>query len=139
MELQRRLTLPGVLESVRKGTAFVAEFIEGYDLGDDFSYKLELAMDEICTNIVEHGYGGNGSDKSIEIICRFLGDRVIIVVIDESSPFDPTRLDDPDPTLSLEEREEGGWGFYFVKQLMDKVDYQEVNGRNHLILEKRIR
>lgn len=136
--LQRRLRIPGDLEQVRTACDFVSEVAREAGLGEDGVFHCQLSVEEICTNIIEHGYGYNGAGKFIEIICEKQGNTLLISILDDAPPFNPLQLDDPDPSMSLWEREGGGWGVFFVKQYMSSVRYELVGGRNCLILAKRI-
>ena len=136
--VERKLTIPGTLEEVRVACDFVAEFAEEINIGEEGVYHCRLCVEEICTNIVEHGYEFNGDDKTIEIICRKSGDMLSISVFDEAVEFNPLIREDPDPDAPLWERNLGGWGIYFVKQFMDDIRYQYTDNRNQLIIEKRL-
>jgi len=133
---ERRLRIPGIVEKVRVACDFVVEAAQRAGLDEREVYHCQLAVDEACTNIVEHGYGRNGKDNVIDIICRSEDKRFIIIVLDDSTSFDPFSRPDPDPNKSLEEREHGGWGIFFIKKMMDEVDYQRYGDRNHLVMVK---
>lgn len=134
---ERRLRLPGKIEEVRAACDFVVKAAGAAGLGDDDIFQSQLAVDEIFTNIVEHGYGYDGADKSIEILAEITDEFLIISIFDEAQPFNPLTLDSPDREASLREREGGGWGVHFVRQYMDNVSYKLDNNRNRLILEKK--
>ncbi len=135
-----RLTIPGVVERVPYACSWVVEVAEKVGLSMRDVNHCELAVDEACTNIIEHGYGLNGADKRIDIVCRDDKDRFTITIIDEAPQYNPLLTPEPDPLMALEERpdEGGGWGVYFIKRLMDTVDYRYASQRNHLIMSKRI-
>jgi anti-sigma regulatory factor (Ser/Thr protein kinase) len=135
---ERRLTIPGVLEQIRTACEFVAEAAQNAGLDDDGVHHCYLCVEEICTNIVEHGYGHNGANKTIEIVCQQSYPFFTIVIIDEAPQFNPLELPEPDPGTPLWEREAGGWGIYFVKKYMDAVRYRYANYRNHLMMDKRM-
>jgi len=99
---------------------------------------LELAVDEAVTNIIEHGYGSGGAEMNIDIIVTQAGGVFKVTIVDEGPPFNPLQMNDPNPETPLEERGGGGWGVFFIKKLMDTVDYQYVSNRNHLIMTKQI-
>lgn len=134
---ERHLSITGTLENVRVACDFVTEVAAEAGFGDDAIFHCNLAVEEVCTNIVEHGYQHNGAEKSINVVCKVYVTHMLIILIDEAEPFNPLTLEDPDPDTPLWEREGGGWGIYFVKQYMDDIRYQLADGRNYLILEKR--
>lgn len=133
---ERRLRVPGTLSSVRDVCDFVSEAARDAGLGEDAIFHCQLSVEEICTNIVEHGYKYNGSDKSIDVVVRAHPDHIIISIYDDAPRFNPLDLKAPDPGIPLWEREGGGWGVYFVRQYMDDVRYSFEEQRNQLILKK---
>ncbi|MCU0512794.1 MAG: ATP-binding protein [Anaerolineae bacterium] len=135
---QHRLRVPGELEQVRAVCEFVADVARAVGLGEDGIFQCQLSVEEICTNIVEHGYKFNGGDKSIEVLCEQHGNMLRISILDDAPLFNPLALNDPDPGMTLWEREGGGWGVFFVKQYMSSVNYLPGNQRNCLVLEKQI-
>jgi len=136
-ERERRLRLPGKIEQVRAACDFVVKAAEDAGLGDDGVFQSQLAVEEIFTNIVEHGYGHDGGSKTIELMAEITDELLIISIFDEAPHFNPLTLDSPNREASLWEREGGGWGVHFVRQYMDKVSYKLDNNRNRLILEKK--
>lgn len=135
---ERRLRLPGEIQQVRAACEFVVEVARDAGFGDDGIFQSQLAVEEIFTNIVEHGYQHNGGDKAIDIVTQVNDEKMTILILDDAELFNPLALDDPDPDTPLWEREHGGWGVYFVRQYMDAVQYIEKNKRNCLVLEKKI-
>jgi serine/threonine-protein kinase RsbW len=98
---------------------------------------LVLAVDEVVTNIIEHGYRGRPGEIAIEIERK--PDAVIVTVRDQAPPFDPTRLPDPDITLPLEKRPVGGMGVYMARRSVDGMTHQLTGqGGNQLTLTKNI-
>ena len=71
-EIERRLSLPGKLEQVRAACDFVVKAAEDAGFGDDGIFQSQLAVEEVFTNIVEHGYEHDGGDKSIEIVTKII-------------------------------------------------------------------
>ena len=138
MAVERKLRLPGEIEQVRAACEFVVEVARAAGFGDDGIFQSHLAVDEIFTNIVEHGYGYDGATKTIDIIIDIPDDALIISILDDAEPFNPLELEAPDPSTPLWEREGGGWGVYFVQQYMDDVRYKLDNNRNRLILTNKL-
>jgi serine/threonine-protein kinase RsbW len=138
MAEKTRLTIPGILNEVRQACEFVSQAARHAGLDEQAAYECELAIDEVCTNIIEHGYEFNGEAHSIEIICEQIDNRFTINVFDESPAFNPLVGPEPDPEAALEERKTGGWGVYFIKRLMDEISYQNEDGRNRLLMVKHL-
>jgi len=94
--------------------------------------RLLIAMDEILSNISRYGY--KDSIGPVSIIISNVNDDVKITIVDEAIKYNPLEKDDPDVTLSAEERSIGGLGIFMVKKLMDRVDYYYQGHSNILIM-----
>jgi serine/threonine-protein kinase RsbW len=92
-------------------------------MGPQAVYAIQVAVDEACSNIIEHAYGGQGHGN-IKCTCRILGDRLVIELQDDGCPFDPAKVPKPDLEAKLSDRAAGGLGVYFIKQLMDDVQFK---------------
>jgi serine/threonine-protein kinase RsbW len=136
---ESRYELAGVLDQIPPACDFVAAAARYAGMDEGGVYHCQLAVDEACTNIVEHGYGYNGADRIIEIVCRSDNHQFTISILDDGSAFDPLTRPDPDPKTPLEERKSGGWGIYFIKTLMDEVSYVRYTNYNQLTMVKYIR
>ena len=101
---------------------FVGQAAEASGLNPEDIYQVQLAVDEGFTNIVEHAYGGE-CDKEILCTCQILADGLRITLRDCGQSFDPTSVPDPDLEADLEERQIGGLGLFFIRQMMDEVEF----------------
>ena len=99
--------------------------------------SINLALEEIVTNVIEHGYDNQG-EHSITIRCSVQDRQVISEVEDDAQPFNPLQAVAPDLSQPLENRPIGGLGIYLVRQIMDAVDYTYQDGKNWVRLKKRI-
>jgi anti-sigma regulatory factor (Ser/Thr protein kinase) len=132
-----RLSIPAGLSAIPMITDFVVQRAQAAGLDDEAIYHCRLSVEEIFTNIVEHGYM-NSTGGIVEVICRLSDKNFSITLIDDAPAFDPLALPDPDPSVPLWERQGGGWGIYFVKKFMDRVEYHYQANRNMLLMEKRL-
>lgn len=112
----------GTRENLPRFLAFIEDVCGRIDADHDTKYALRLAVEEVCTNLIVHGYGGMQAGP-IEIAAHDGSDRVTLVIRDRSPPFDPTDAPPPDLTSDVEHRKPGGLGWHLVKQLMDEIDY----------------
>lgn len=110
---------------------FVEEFLKEKNVERSAATKLYVAVDEISTNILQ--YSGA---KTMEVTCNALADKVEITFADDGIPYNPLIREDPDITLSAEERSIGGLGIFMVKKIMDTVEYENRDGRNLLTVTK---
>jgi anti-anti-sigma factor len=131
------LIIPGVLAEIAGACDFVADAANDAGIGERGAYHCQLAVDEWCTNIIEHGYKGKAAHAHIEIVLRLQPGQITITLRDEAPPFDPTTLAPPDPNASLEARERGGLGWFFIKKVMSSVVYRYNGTQNVLLMVKR--
>ena len=124
-------------ENLTRIAAFVTDVAERWGLGPKETFDVQMAVDEACTNIIEHGYQGDQSG-TIEINCQQSGDQFTVTIRDFGLSFDPREVPEPDIGAPLEERPIGGLGVFFMRQLMDSVEFRfdEEQG-NVLIMTKR--
>ena len=116
--------------------AFVEQQAHALGVDASASYDLVLAVNEVATNIVVHGY--RSQPGVIEIELRRQGDAIEIRLRDQARLFDPTRVPAPDLTLPLHKRPFGGMGVHVTRQLMDVMRYRVTpEGGNELTLVKR--
>lgn len=115
----------------------IAEACSENKISDDFCHDLQLAMDEACTNIIQHGYAGVDPGS---IILELLIDEndVTMSITDFGYPFEPSEAPKPDVEAALEDRPSGGFGLFFIYSIMDSVDYRSTGFGNTLILKKKI-
>ena len=135
---ENRIVIAAQLQSVATVIDFIGNTAAQAGLSEKAVHQCQLAVDEACTNIIEHGYA-NRHDQKIEVVARRENDQFVIEIIDASPPFNPLSQSDPNPDALLENRDHGGWGVYFIKRLMDEVTYVYSDNRNHLRLIKLLR
>jgi serine/threonine-protein kinase RsbW len=129
------LVLPGTLESLTAIAQYVKIAIYQANLDKKAAYQLRLAVDEIATNIVIHGYEAAGIEG--ELHCQaFLSKEAITIFLEDTGlPFDPTKYKIPDDLeCPLEQRQIGGLGIYLAHQGVDKLAYERIGNRNRCII-----
>ncbi|HJZ46206.1 MAG TPA: ATP-binding protein [Roseiflexaceae bacterium] len=119
--------------------AAIRAFVErqALALGTDSSaiYDLALAVNEMATNIVVHGY--RGRPGTIEIELRPLSDAIEVRLRDKAPLFDPTGVAAPDLSLPLHQRPLGGMGLHLTRNAIDALSYRVTpEGENELTLLK---
>jgi anti-sigma regulatory factor (Ser/Thr protein kinase) len=98
------------------------------------AYRLRLAVDEIATNIIIHGYEETGISGDVLVLSGMDKDALTITLEDTSAPFDPRNMGRPDHIdKPVHERPIGGLGVYLTIQNVDKFDYEYVNNHNRNI------
>ena len=105
---------------------------------DELRFKIELSIEEAVENVVQYAYeGGIGWLEA----GTSLDDKSLILTIelrDAGMPFNPLEKEDPDITLSADERPVGGLGIYICKNMMDSISYRYEDGNNVLVMKKRV-
>ena len=106
---------------------------------DDFAlYSIEMAVDEACSNIIEHAYEGEGKGN-IDCTCTVNESSLTITLKDRGKPFDPFQAPPPNLSPDLDKREAHGMGLYFILKWMDEVHFNNSQSENTLTLVKRIK
>ena len=120
--------LPRILE-------FVEHVCEETDIDPAATFDLKLAVEEACTNVIEHAYSRKGGELTVCFdVC---GPDASITVTDHGRPFVPDEVALPDLSLPLEERPVGGLGLFLMQQLMDDVRFEFSADGNRLSMVKR--
>ena len=110
---------------------FVENALVAYEVPKKIITQINTAVDEIYSNIAKY----SGADAAT-VDCVIEDGCVILSFTDNGIPYDPTKIPDPDVSLSAEDRELGGLGIYIVKKSMDIVKYEYKDERNNLIIKK---
>jgi serine/threonine-protein kinase RsbW len=143
MESPRTAVFLAHFESLDSIREFVGKAAEDYGFKEKDVYAVQMAVDEACSNIIEHAYGGECQDE-IECACSFEAQAITVQIIDCGERFNPLEIPEPDLNARLEDRDAGGLGLFFMRKLMDEVSFsfnQDVNndeiGCNILTMVKR--
>jgi anti-anti-sigma factor len=133
----RRLTVLGRYgyESIPTITQFVAEAARAAGLDENEVFHCQMAVDEACTNIIEHAYGGQGTGD-IELTCLVEPGSCVIQIVDHGKPFDPDRVPKPKLEAKLDEIKPGGIGLHLMRRLMDEVHFEFTDQGNFLTMKK---
>ena len=131
-------TFPAKTEALQDILGFVEETLEGYGCPMKIQMAVCVAIEEVFVNVAHYAYGKDGGDVEFNIGFDQQTRNVTFQMIDSGVPFDPLRKEDPDITLSAEERNIGGLGILITKKTMDKVSYVYENGKNILTMTKKI-
>jgi serine/threonine-protein kinase RsbW len=136
-----RLTLPAALESLERVRAFAREAAERAGVDPQRSYALQLALDELATNVIVHGYGPSHAGGQLGLRAEVSDGSLVVTLEDGGPPFDPRTQALPtaeELARPLEEREPGGLGIFLAVAGVDRFDYRRVGDRNENVFEVRI-
>ena len=134
----KELTIEATIENITQVTDFVNGHLEQYDCPLKAQMQIDVAIDELFSNIARYAYDPKTGPATVQVEVQQDPMAVIITFIDHGKPFDPLSGKDPDLTVPLEERKEGGLGVFLVKKVMDDVRYEYKEGRNILRIRKNI-
>lgn len=129
---------PGKFNCLGEICEFITREAKAAGLDEKEIYAVQLAVDEACTNIIEHAYGGEGKGD-IELICKVVNDGMEIVLKDDGEPFDPDLITEPKIGLPLEEVEPRGAGIFLIRKLMDEVIYEFSSGKGTVLKMKKMK
>jgi len=115
---------------------FIGEFIEGRDLDASVAYAINLAVEEIFTNMVKYN---KGSGDTIRIAIGGGDDAVTLQLADfDVEPFHPDSAPDPDISAPIDARTPGGLGLHLVKSVVDKLTYEYNDRQMKVTVVKRL-
>ncbi len=127
------------IDDITEVTAFAEAELEKIDCPLKAVVQINVAIDEIFSNIVNHGYPGEKGPVTVSVEFNDEKGCVYIKFRDKGIPYNPLTKEDPDVTLSAEERSIGGLGIYMVKKTMDGMKYRYENDENIFTIRKNIR
>jgi serine/threonine-protein kinase RsbW len=125
------MTRAAELESLSVFREFISDCCGKHEVPKETVFELKLAVDEACTNVIEHGYKGM-DPGSIILSFRVEPDRVLVQITDFGHIFEPADAPKPDVEAALEDRPLGGMGLYLIYKTMDNIDYQSSEEGNTL-------
>lgn len=135
--MRKTLIIQNEINELNKLAQFIETLGEELQLTPDLVFNLNLVLEEAVSNIILYAYPKQlGYDISIQV--DYNGQFLIFTLTDTGKPFDPTHVAEADITLSAEERPIGGLGIFLIKQIMNEVKYQRIEGRNVFTLKKNI-
>jgi len=128
-------TFPGRFSSLPEIAAIIHLKSVQAGLDEESIYAVECAVDEACSNIIEHAY--EGEDKGdIEMEVRLIKGGIKVILVDHGLPFRPEQVTDPKINAPLSKRKASGLGLFMMKKCMDSVDFHFSPGRNILTMIK---
>lgn len=134
----RKMTAESRTDELRRIREVVEQEAVRFGFDAETAFRLALAVDEACANVIRHAYrNAPGHQFSIEIGSE--GDRFVVSVTDSGVGFTPTEVPSPDLARLVERRRGGGLGLHIIHLVMDDIDYAVRSGANRLRLVKYLR
>jgi serine/threonine-protein kinase RsbW len=131
------LTLRSSLAEVERLSREFGRFADEHDLAPDVRHGMSLALEEIVTNVICHGYQER-ADQVVTVEVALGPGQVTARVEDTAPAFDPLQVPAPDVTTPLEQRRPGGLGIYLARKALDDLHYARIGGKNRLDLRKNV-
>jgi serine/threonine-protein kinase RsbW len=119
----KTITVLGRYENLVIIADFIRQAAKDAGLSRFGIYSVETAVDEACSNIIEHAYGGEGRGD-IECSCTEEEDGLVIQIRDHGTPFKPEIVRTPNVRASLKNRSSHGLGIYIMRKWMDDVRFE---------------
>ena len=135
--MEKKLILKNEISEISKLATFIDEVGEEMSLSPELIFNLNLVLEEAVSNVILYAYPKE-EHQEIVLTAKMSDKSLIFVLTDSGKEFDPTQAPDADVTLSAEEREIGGLGIFLIRQIMNKVEYQRIEGKNVLTLGKNL-
>ena len=132
----KELTIAATVENIEVVTDFVNQQLEELDCPMKAQMQIDIAIDELFSNIAHYSYNPEVGQATVRVEVVEDPLAVTITFIDNGVPYDPLAKEEPDLTLSAEERQIGGLGIYMVKKSMDEITYEYKDGQNILSIKK---
>lgn len=133
--LSETLTIKNDVHEVKRFSSFMKAATEKMGIETSLARQLRLAVEEAVVNVIDYAYPAD-TEGDITINMKSDGHTFRFQIIDSGVAFDPTTKEMADTTLSAEDRQIGGLGILLVRELMDSINYERMNGKNILTLMK---
>ncbi len=135
--MRKEICIKNKVSELEKVARFVEEIGEELGLSMELQMNLNLVMEEMVTNVIFYAYPQD-EEADIELLAKSDGKELTFVLSDQGKEFDPTAKEDTDLDVNPADRELGGMGIFIVKNIMNKVTYQRLDGKNLLTMTKGI-
>ena len=135
--MKKELKLKNQVDELQRLNLFIEEICDELSLDMGLRLDLNLVLEEVVSNVIFYAYP-EGTTADIELLAESDGKELTFVLSDQGKHFDPTAKEDLDTDVNPMNRELGGMGIYIVKNIMNEVIYQRLEGRNLLTMRKEI-
>jgi anti-sigma regulatory factor (Ser/Thr protein kinase) len=135
--MEKSITLANDIAEISRLATFIEEVGEAFELTPDVIFNLNLVIEEAVVNVINYAYPKE-EHQSIYLSANLHNGSIVFVLTDTGKEFDPTQAPEADITLSAEERPIGGLGIFLIRQIMNEVKYQRIDGKYVLTLEKKL-
>ena len=135
--MEKSIILANDISEISRLYEFIEELGNDFSLSPDIVFNLNLVLEEAVVNIINYAYPKE-EHESIYLSARMHEGSIVLVLTDTGKEFDPTAAPEADVTLSADDRQIGGLGIFLIRQIMNEVKYERIEGKNILTLEKKL-
>ena len=136
--MEKSIILANDIAEIDRLNQFVEEVGEEFSLSADIIFNLNLVLEEAVVNIINYAYP-EGKHELIYLSAKVHNGSIVFVLTDTGKEFDPTMAKEADITLPAEDRPIGGLGIFLIRNIMNEVRYERIEGKNVLTLEKKLK
>lgn len=135
--MEKSIVLANEISEVSRLNDFIEEIGREFAIAPDVLFNLNLVLEEAVVNVINYAYPKE-EHEFIYLSASMHEGSIVLVLTDTGKAFDPTAAPEADITLSADERQIGGLGIFLIRQIMNEVKYERIDGKNILTLEKKL-
>lgn len=135
--MEKSIILANEISEISKLNDFIEDIGHEFSIAPDVLFNLNLVLEEAVANVINYAYPKE-DHEFIYLSASMHEGSIMLVLTDTGKAFDPTAAPEADITLSAEERQIGGLGIFLIRQIMNEVRYERIDGKNILTLEKKL-
>ncbi len=135
--MRKELKLKNQMQELERVNQFIEEIGDELGLDMELQMNLNLVIEEMVVNVISYAYP-EGKTAEIELMAESDGKELTFVLSDRGKEFDPTLSQSADMDQNPAERDLGGMGIFIVRNIMNEVTYQRLEGKNLLTMKKEI-
>ena len=135
--MEKSIILANDISEITRLYEFIEEIGNDFSLSPDIVFNLNLVFEEAVVNVINYAYPKE-EHQYIYLSATMKDESIVLVLTDTGKEFDPTAAPEADITLSADERQIGGLGIFLIRQIMNEVKYERIEGKNVLTLEKKL-
>ncbi len=132
----KTLIITNELKETEKVKEFLKKSLQGKHISEEEFYKIELAVHEICVNIIRYAYPDRKGE--IQLFVWEKDNKIYFKLVDEGIAFNPMETKKPDINEVIQKGGRGGFGIFISKKFMDDFSYERENGQNRVTMIKKI-
>ena len=137
MSAQVTVSFKNQLAEIERLGQVMTEFAERHQWSPRTLFEVNVSLEELLTNVISYGYEDT-QEHEIILHLSFADGEMTAEIEDDGRPFNPLEVAEPDLDIPLEERQVGGLGIFMVRKFMTDLTYQRLEGKNLVILKKKI-